>query len=104
MKTGENIVLFARLKVKKNAVDEARRAALAIVADSRAEDGCINYDFHQAIDDETIFLWHETWANMEAIETHGNSTHFKQFSRAIKDVTDEALKISLSKMVSETAN
>ena len=56
----EKIVLIARLKVKPDSIESAKRAALAIIADSRAEEGCINYDFHQAIDDETVFIWHET--------------------------------------------
>ncbi|HXG84423.1 MAG TPA: putative quinol monooxygenase [Pyrinomonadaceae bacterium] len=103
MKTDDTIVLFARLKVKKNAVEEARKAALGIIAVSRAEAGCINYDFHQSIEDETLFLWHETWTNREAIETHGNSSHFKEFSRAIKDFTEEPLQVTLTKMVSEKA-
>lgn len=99
--SSEKIVLFARLKVKKSAIDEMKRAALAIVEDSRAEIGCINYDFHQAIDDETVFLWHETWANSEAIDAHGNSLHFKEFAAAIKDFTEESLTVTLTKMVSE---
>ena len=97
----EKIVLFARLKVKIEAVEKAKRAALAIVAASRAETGCINYDFHQAIDDESVFLWHETWANRKAIETHAESKHFKEFSAAIKDVTDEPLQVTLAKTVGE---
>jgi quinol monooxygenase YgiN len=60
MTNSENIVLIARLKVKKDSVEQAKQAALAIVEDSRAEKGCLNYDFHQAIDDETVFIWHET--------------------------------------------
>ena len=99
----EKIVLIARLKVKSDAVEQAKQAALAIIADSRAEDGCFNYDFHQAIDDETVFIWHETWANNAAIEAHGASEHFKNFSRQIKDSVDEPLQITLTKMVSEKA-
>lgn len=99
----ENIVLIARLKVKKEAVEAAKSAALAIIEDSRREGGCLNYDFHQAIDDETIFIWHETWRNRAAIEAHGASAHFKNFSREVKDLTDEPLQITLTKMVSEKA-
>ncbi len=99
----ENIVLFARLKVKPDSVESAKRAALAIIADSRAETGCLNYDFHQAIDDETIFVWHETWANEAAIEAHGASEHFKDFSRRIEGSVDEPLQITLTKMISEKA-
>jgi quinol monooxygenase YgiN len=99
----EKIVLIARLKVKPDSVESAKRAALAIVEDSRAETGCINYDFHQAINDETIFIWHETWANKTAIDAHGASQHFKDFSQKIKDSVDEPLQITLTRMVSEKA-
>ncbi len=99
MNTGEKIVLFARLKVKQGTEDEAKRAALAIIDASRAEKGCINYDFHQAIDDSTVFLWHETWTSRQAIEAHGNSAHFKEFSAAVKNITDEPLQVTLTKTV-----
>jgi len=96
-------VLFARLKVKIEAVEKAKQAALAIVAASRAETGCINYDFHQSIDDASVFLWHETWTSREAIEAHADSQHFREFSQEIKDITDEPLQVTLSKMVGETS-
>jgi len=99
----ENIVLMARLKVKPDSIESAKRAALSIISDSRAEDGCLNYDFHQAIDDETVFIWHETWKNKAAIEAHGASEHFKNFSRSIKDWVEEPLQITLTRMVSEKA-
>ena len=51
----EKIVLFARLKVKPESIEEAKKLALGIVADSRSEDGCHNYDVHQAIEDPTVF-------------------------------------------------
>lgn len=101
--SSEKIVLIARLKVKKDAVEEAKKAALAIVEPSRAESGCVNYDFHQAIDDNSIFVWHETWANQTAIDGHGNSEHFKEFSEAVKDLTEEPLQLIFTRMVSEKA-
>ncbi len=99
----ENIVLIARLKVKKDAVEPAKTAALAIIEDSRAESGCLNYDFHQAIDDETVFVWHETWANRAAIDEHFEKPFFKELGARLKDMIDEPLQITLTKMVSEKA-
>lgn len=99
----EKIVLIARLKVKRDSIEAAKQAALAIIADSRAEEGCLNYDFHQAIDDKTVFIWHETWENKAAIDAHGASEHFKDFSRRIKDSVDEPLQITLTRMISEKA-
>ncbi len=103
MTADEKIVLFARLKVKQGTEREAKRAAISIIEKSRAESGCLNYDFHQAIDDATIFLWHETWENKAAIDAHANSSHFREFSASIENITDEPLQVTLTKMVSEKA-
>ena len=54
----------------KQTEDELKQAALAIVAASRSEEGCLNYDFHQSLEDSTIFTWHETWANKSALDAH----------------------------------
>ncbi len=96
-------MLFARLKVKQGTEDEAKRAALAIVDDSRTEPGCLNYDFHQAIDDATIFLWHETWTNQAALDAHFAMPYFAQLGAKLKDLTEEPLQLTLTKMVSEKA-
>lgn len=101
METDEKIVLFARLKVEKDAVEKAKRAALAIVDDSRGENGCLNYDFHQAIDDATIFLWHETWANQAALDAHFAMPYFAELGEQLKDLIKEPLQLTLSKMVSK---
>lgn len=100
MEKDEKIVLFARLKVKAGTVDEARHAALEIVAASRAEPGCLNYDFHQAIDDLTVFIWHETWSNREALDAHFRMPYFTRLGAKLKDITEEPLQLTLTKMVS----
>jgi len=103
MKTDEKIVLIARLKVKKGKENEAKQEALAIVADSRAEDGCLNYDFHQSLDDATIFFWHETWANKSALDAHFKKSYFAELGAKLKDIAEEPTQLSLTRMVSEKA-
>ena len=101
MVNDEKIVLFARLKVKQGKEDETKKAALTIVADSRAETGCLNYDFHQAIDDSTLFFWHETWANKSALDAHFKKPYFAELGAKLKDLAEEPTQLSLTKMVSE---
>lgn len=103
MRNDEEIILIARLKVKKEAIESAKKAALAIVEDSRREAGCLNYDFHQAIDDETVFVWHETWANNAALDAHFAMPYFTELGAILKDITEEPLQLTLTKMVSEKA-
>ncbi len=97
----ENIVLIARLKVKADKVEEAKAAGLAIVANSRAEAGCINYDIHQSIEDETLFFWHETWANKAALDEHFETPFFKEFFGIVEQIAAESPQIYLTKKITE---
>lgn len=97
----EEIVLFACLQVKKGFAEQAKQAALDIIEESRAEAGCINYDFHQSIDDENLFMWHETWRDMDAVTAHGQSSHLQRFSKAIENITESPLEVILTKAVNK---
>ncbi len=97
----EKIVLIARLKVKPEMVEETKSAALAIVAESRAEEGCINYDIHQAIDDETLFFWHETWQNKAAIDMHFEKPFFGEFFKTVERVAAEPPQITLTRKITD---
>jgi quinol monooxygenase YgiN len=97
----EKIVLVARLKVKNEMVEEAKLAALALVEISRSEAGCINYDIHQAIDDETVFVWHETWASKQALDEHFAMPYFVEFFATVDKVAAEPPQITLTKMISK---
>ena len=98
---GEKIVLVARLKVKEDKIEEAKKAALAIVADSRAEAGNVSYDIHQAIDDPTVFIWHETWMHKGAIDEHFEKDFFKSFFAEVNEYAAEPPQITLTKMITE---
>lgn len=99
----EKIVLMARLKVKADKIEEAKTAALAIVEPSRNEAGCINYDVHQTIDDPTVFIWHETWANQKAIDEHFEMSYFKEFGSIVEQICEAPPQIILSKMITNKA-
>jgi quinol monooxygenase YgiN len=99
----EKIVLVARLKVKDDMVEEAKKAALAIVADSRSEAGCLNYDIHQSVEDETVFVWHETWADKAALDEHFQKPYFAAFFARVDEVAAEPPQINLTKMITEKA-
>lgn len=99
----EKIVLIARLKVKADKIEQARSAALAIVEPSRKEAGCINYDIHQSIEDETVFFWHETWAYKAAIDEHFATPFFQDFFKIVEEVAAEPPQINLTRMITQKA-
>lgn len=96
----EIIVLVARLKVREETVEEAKRLALGIAADSRTEEGNINYDVHQAIDDPTVFVWHETWKDRAVLDAHFEMPYFKEFFVKAGELAVEPPQITLTKKIS----
>ena len=89
------------MKVREDAIEEAKAAALSITETSRAEAGNINYDIHQAIDDPTVFVWHETWANKTSIDEHFETDFFKDFYAKVGAVAAEPPMIMMTKMITE---
>lgn len=101
MATDEKIVLMARLKVRADQVEALKRAALGIVAASRAEAGCVNYDVHQLIEDETVFLWHETWASKDALDEHFDKDYTREFFARVDEFADEPPQINLTRKITD---
>lgn len=97
----EKIVLIARVKVKEDKIEELKSAALKIVADSRAEEGNINYDIHQSVEDETLFFWHETWKNKAAIDEHFETPFFKEFFEITSGLVAEPPQINLTRKITD---
>lgn len=56
--------------------EEAARAALeALIAPTRAEDGCIQYDLHRDHADPGLFIFYENWRDEAALERHLAAPH-----------------------------
>ena len=59
----------------------------AQVAPTRAEPGCINYDFHVDAADPCIFVFYENWTSRDALEIHLAMPHlqplFSQLDRLL---------------------
>lgn len=101
MADDEKIVLMARLKVRNDQVEALKQAALKIVAASRAEAGCVNYNVHQLVDDATVFLWHETWANKAALDEHFDKSYTREFFAKADEFADEPPQINITRKITD---
>lgn len=64
------VTVVAKLKATPGLEDEVKRTLMDLVVASRTEEGCINYDLHQAQEDPGQFLFHENWVNRDALDRH----------------------------------
>jgi quinol monooxygenase YgiN len=59
----------------------------AQVAPTRAETGCINYDFHVDAADPCVFVFYENWTSRAALDAHLAMPHlqplFSQLDRLL---------------------
>ncbi|GJQ25310.1 MAG: antibiotic biosynthesis monooxygenase [Phycisphaerae bacterium] len=69
------LTVIARFKARPGKEAIVRRELMALVAPTRIEPGCINYDLHVAADDPATFLFHENWESEADLERHLQSAH-----------------------------
>lgn len=67
--------------------DELSALLAAQVAPTRAEAGCINYDFHVDAADPCVFVFYENWTSRAALDAHLAMPHlqplFSQLDRLL---------------------
>lgn len=62
---------------------ETVEAIKAMVAASRAENGCLDYTFAQDLSDPDTLIIYERWRDPEAVAAHGKSAHMAEFQKVM---------------------
>ena len=74
MKTITVVATFEAISGKEA---ELKAALTGLVAPTRKEAGCLNYDLHQLPEDPKKFLFHENWTSKAHLDAHLQSPHIK---------------------------
>lgn len=74
-----NIYLTVVVKAKPEHQQEIKTLLQSLPELSKKEDACIEYDVHQSIDDENVFILNEKWESLEGLERHNEQTYSKEF-------------------------
>lgn len=64
------LTVLAVLQAQPGKENEVKRDLLSAVEPSRKDEGCINYDLHQAVDDPCRFMFHENWTSKTELDRH----------------------------------
>ena len=82
----------ADITAKAGQVDLVKTELAKLVAPSRADPGCVQYDLHQDHDNPAHFLFFENWESRALWQQHMNAPHLERF-RAATDGAIAALAI-----------
>jgi quinol monooxygenase YgiN len=75
--TEKVVTVVAMFQARPGKEAELRAALIELVAPTRKENGCLNYDLHQSPEDAARFLFHENWTSKAALDVHLQSAHVK---------------------------
>ncbi len=93
------VIAHARAKPGKEA--QARDILWALVAPTRLEEGCIQYDLHQSLEDPAVFVFFENWTTLAALDAHARSPHITHFRSICMESLVEPPVISKWKILRE---
>ena len=71
------ITVVATFQARPGKEAELKNALVSLVAPTRKEAGCINYDLHVSPEDAGKFLFHENWTSKAALDAHLKNTHIQ---------------------------
>lgn len=92
-----SIYLTAIIKSKPNGVDQLRMVLLDMVANSRREEACIQYDLHEAAADFT-FVFQEEWKNQAGLDQHNQQPYILAFVAQADSLTDDMVIYKTEKL------
>lgn len=75
------IVVIARYRAKKDAVDKILTALREYTPLTRAEPGCAAFAASQSREDPREFVLYERYLDQAALDTHLSSTHYATIAR-----------------------
>ncbi|AJE03103.1 putative quinol monooxygenase [Geobacter pickeringii] len=93
------VTVIARARAKAGLEEQLRQEITALIAPTRAEPGCINYDLHQSASDPALFMLHENWVSMHALEEHLAMPYLEAFKAKAPDLLAEPLDLSFWTMI-----
>lgn len=86
------LTIVAKIVARPGAETQLDVLLRALVAPSRADPGCLQYDLHRSCDDPRLFLFFENWATRADWDAHMQTPHLDAL-RAASDALVESVEL-----------
>jgi len=73
------IIVTATITANPGERDKIIAKSRDLIESSRLEPGCISYDLYANTEDDDVLLMLEQWENLEVLQSHTQTEHFKAF-------------------------
>jgi quinol monooxygenase YgiN len=83
------LTVIAYMKAAPGKEDELKAALEALIEPTSKEEGYVNYDLHQGLEDPRTFYFYENWESPEHLDAHLATPHLARFGEITGDLLDE---------------
>lgn len=90
----DQLTVVAQMRAKPGRELRLREELERLLAPTRAEKGCINYDLHRSLEAPTLFMFHENWASEVDLDAHLRSPHLQALLRLMPELIDGQIEIT----------
>ena len=95
------ITVVARLKAKAGKETDLERAIRAAIGPTHAEEGCLKYALHRAVDDPSVFTLVESWTSKALLDRHLASKHIADLFSKLPALVEGAPDIRVFEPLAE---
>ena len=94
----EQITIVVKIKAKEEFAQKVKQEMIALAKQTRKEQGCINYDLHQAEEDNNLFIFYENWKSQKDLDGHMQKPYLKAFLENCNEWLTGPLDATICKM------
>ncbi|MBT3565038.1 antibiotic biosynthesis monooxygenase [Pseudomonadales bacterium] len=82
------IIVHGTFPVKADYREEALALMKRMSVASRAEEGCISYEFYVGLSDINTLLLFQEWDCVDSLQAHFETEHMEEFLKVLPDILD----------------
>ena len=82
----KELMVVASFKAKDGMEETALQELSALLAPTRKEAGCIQYDLHRGTDDPGVFVFYEIWKSKQDLEQHLEMPYLQALLGKVEDL------------------
>nr|WP_299382727.1 putative quinol monooxygenase [Allomuricauda sp.] len=85
----QQLTIVAQIWAKPEKRELVKTELIKLIAPTKKEEGCINYDLHQDNENENLFLFYENWTSRELWQKHMENTHITEYMKATEGAVED---------------
>lgn len=92
----DQLTITASIIAKPGKRELVKQSLMNLIPPTLAEEGCLNYDLHEDLENTDRFFFYENWATKQHWLAHNDSAHIAGHKKATEGAVSEVIIHQLS--------